>query len=299
MNKTLNKTILLLVLAIILAIVSFMLFRIINQSNNAYASEIAAAFVGTILTVVITAILLNQQTNNELRKEKNVKIYETKVGAYQKLIDKIEKILLKEVLDEKDPIELQIIFQKLTFVAGINVLNALKIFAKDFSKVAKDGKISKEERKQILSAFGKLNIEIRADLIDQQESFKDEILSIINENIESIPFKKTTEEEFLGKCDDVERPYFEKIINHLTTQDISYNMGKTGMSILNENNKGVLHLFPTGTTRKNQIISKELTSDIISILKERLKAYNIDTFGFKPSQIPVDKLIEMIDIITE
>ena len=123
MKNIFQKQILLLAFALILAIISFGIFRIfINQTISSYAIEIAAAFVGTLLTIIITAILLKHQADSELQKEKNVKIYETKVDAYKSLMEKIEDILLTDELDDNAPIQLQIIFQKLAFVAGIEVV---------------------------------------------------------------------------------------------------------------------------------------------------------------------------------
>lgn len=297
MNKITQNPIWLLSLAVILALSSFVVFRVfINQTISSYAIEITAAFVGTLLTIIITAILLNHQTNNELRKEKNVKIYETKVDAYTALMEKIEEILLKDEVDEKAPIQLQIIFQKLAFVAGINVLEQLKKFAEVFADASKDGRITKDERQRILSAFGALSVEIRDDLGDHHESNQEEIRKIIEENIKSVPLK-TTEDAFLGRCDEHERTYFEQVIQYIQSQNITYEMGTKGISIRDQNNKGIVHLFPTGTVRSIQIRPKELSPEKVSFLKERLSTYHIESFSFKPSQVPVEVLIEILDMI--
>lgn len=297
MKKVKPNPILLLILALILAAFTFGLFRIfINQTTSSYAIEIAAAFVGTLLTIIITAILLNHQTNSELKKEKNVKIYETKVDAYKSLMEKIEEILLIDELDNKTTIQLQIIFQKIAFVAGIKVLESLKTFAKSFAEYSKDGKITKEERKKILSAFGELSVEIREDLVDSQEDDKKRIQDIIKENIESMTLK-TTEDAFLGKCDDQERVYFGHIIQYIQSQKVAYEMGKGGISVRDQDNKAILYLFPTGTRRSIQIRNKELEAEKVSILKELLKNYQIEAFSFKPSQVPVEAFIEMLDVM--
>lgn len=299
MSRILQKQILLFVLALMLAIISFSLFRVfISQTKSTYAVEIAAAFVGTLLTIIITAILLKHQTDSELQKEKSVKIYETKVEAYKSLMEKIEEILLTDEIDDKAPIQLQIIFQKLAFVAGRDVLTSLKTFAKAFAEAAKDGTISKEERKKILSAFGELSVEIRDDLSDHHEHNREEIRQIIKENIESIPLK-TTQDGFLEKCDELERPYFEKIIHYLQKQGITYVMGIKGMSVRDQNNKGVLHLFPTGTVRSIQFRTKEISAEKNFLLQERMKTYGVTSLSFKPSQVPADVLIEMLNIVMD
>ena len=67
--------------AAVLFVVAFLTFRsFIGTDDNPYAHEIAAAFLGTLLTVIVTALLLRKQTISEESKEKNVKIYEAKLG---------------------------------------------------------------------------------------------------------------------------------------------------------------------------------------------------------------------------
>lgn len=297
MKKYASNPILLFALALLLAIISFAVFKIfINQTTSSYAIEISAAFVGALLTIVITAILLNHQTNNELQKEKNVKIYETKLEAYKSLMEKIEEILLKDDLDDKATIQLQIIFQKVAFVAGIDVLNALKQFAKAFAEAARDGRISKEERKRILKEFGMLSVEIRDDLSDHHENNKGQISSIIKENIDNMPLK-TTEDIFLGRCSDLERMYFEKIFQYFQSSEIKYEFQTKGLSVKDCNDKSVLWLFPTESNKSIEFKVKDLSPDKISKLKEQLKPHNINSMSFKPSQVPVDTLINMIDAI--
>lgn len=58
--------------------------------------------MGTIITIMITAILLNKQTEVELKKEENIKFIELKTDIYIQLIDHLEQIFLDGDLDKKE-----------------------------------------------------------------------------------------------------------------------------------------------------------------------------------------------------
>jgi len=58
--------------------------------------------LGTIITIMITAILLNKQTEVELKKEENIKFIELKTDIYIQLIDHLEQIFLDGDLDKKE-----------------------------------------------------------------------------------------------------------------------------------------------------------------------------------------------------
>ena len=51
---------------------------------------------------MITAILLNKQTEVELKKEENIKFIELKTDIYIQLIDHLEQIFLDGDLDKKE-----------------------------------------------------------------------------------------------------------------------------------------------------------------------------------------------------
>ena len=66
--------------------VTFLTFRsFAEMPNNAYATEVTAAFIGAVLTAIVTLFLLTHQTASEENKEKNVKIYEAKLDAYRRV----------------------------------------------------------------------------------------------------------------------------------------------------------------------------------------------------------------------
>jgi ABC-type Fe3+-siderophore transport system permease subunit len=61
-----RRTVYLIVLGILLAAALYFVFRIfLTKTTFPYAYEIAAAFMGALVTVVITMILLNRQSEVE------------------------------------------------------------------------------------------------------------------------------------------------------------------------------------------------------------------------------------------
>jgi hypothetical protein len=91
-----RQTLFLLILGTLFAAVLFVLFRLfLDTASTNYASEIAAAFMGALVTVVITMILLNRQSEAETLKERNVELLKQKITVYGTLIDRLESIMRK------------------------------------------------------------------------------------------------------------------------------------------------------------------------------------------------------------
>ena len=98
-----------------------------SNSDFPYSQEILAAFIATVITILITSLLLNKQTEVEMLKEENLKILELKASIYNKLFSYLEEVFLKQEVTKSDIIKLKLINQKLSTIASINVL---KIFEK-------------------------------------------------------------------------------------------------------------------------------------------------------------------------
>ncbi|QSZ42175.1 hypothetical protein GJV85_08640 [Sulfurimonas aquatica] len=74
---------------VVLVTIGFITFSLFfyNQVSTTYAQEIIAGFMGAIITVVITAMLLRQQSSNEILKEKNVAVFNAKLKYYEGFIE--------------------------------------------------------------------------------------------------------------------------------------------------------------------------------------------------------------------
>lgn len=143
------------------------------NKDHPYAYEITAACLGTALTAVLTWMLLKHQSHSEVDRDRNVKIYETKLEIYQSLLKRIEGILEDETLTTKEFFQLQLAFQEIVFIAGKRVLNEMPAFARVLASVERDAHLRENSKQRILHAFGRLASEVRADLHDPQPHGED------------------------------------------------------------------------------------------------------------------------------
>ncbi|RMD47217.1 MAG: hypothetical protein D6832_06490, partial [Alphaproteobacteria bacterium] len=58
-----------------------------------FTQEVVLVFLGAVVTVLITAALLNQQTELELRKEGQVLLLERKASTYAALVEHLGEIV--------------------------------------------------------------------------------------------------------------------------------------------------------------------------------------------------------------
>ncbi|BAI80788.1 conserved hypothetical protein [Deferribacter desulfuricans SSM1] len=197
-----NKNLILTILAIILTISSYFLIRELYYLNNdfPYSQEIVAVFLGTIVTILITAILLNKQTEVELLKEENLKLFEFKADIYNELFKYLEDVFMKQDLTDSDIIKLKLINQKLATIASKDVLSIFGKFIDIFNDASQDNKIVGKDVDEIFDILSELSNAIRYDLLEgkhiEKESEKNAILKQIRintdhlKNLKMIPLKK-------------------------------------------------------------------------------------------------------------
>lgn len=186
------KNFLITILGIVLGIITYFLFREMYYSNNnfPYSQEILAALIGTVMTILITALLLNRQTEVEMLKEENLKILELKANIYNELFKYLEDVFLKQEVTRKDIIKLKLINQKLSMIASIDVLKIFERFIEEFNLVSKDKKILGEDIDELLEILSNLSNAIRYDLLEgkhvEKSSEKLEIYKQILKNTEKL-----------------------------------------------------------------------------------------------------------------
>ncbi len=233
-----RQTLFLLILGIVFAAVLFVLFRLfLDTASTNYASEIAAAFMGALVTVVITMILLNRQSEAETLKERNVELLKQKIAVYGSLIDRLESIMRKGEVSLEDEIAIQMLNLKLSFFASTEVLQKFNEFARQFSLVAADRKVTGEERTELLGTLGGLSTSIRHDLSSQEDLrterklfSEEELKNLVMGNVNSL-FGKTTPKNFLDSCSTEARDYFSRLFARLDSEDLPYWMGTRGFSV--------------------------------------------------------------------
>ena len=167
MTKPGKENLLYMLLTIILMISGYWFLRYAYQvaDQAPFSQEIVLVILGTIVTIFITAILLNKQTEVELRKEENIKFIELKTEIYVQLMDHLEQIIRDGHVDRNDRITLRMLAHKLAIVASSEVLIQFKSFINRFTEVAGDAEVGVEDVNELMDELALLSIHIRKDLI--------------------------------------------------------------------------------------------------------------------------------------
>ena len=164
----------------------FLRYAYMGESEHPFAQEIILLVLGTIVTMPITAALLNKQSEVELEKEQRVKLFDLKSDLYFELIEFIEKIISKEEINNKDLIALEFLTHKISTVANPQVLNEYSQFIQIIKNTSQDNKISPLESDVLSKGLAKLCFAIRYDLINKENNEQTDVEAIISSNIEKL-----------------------------------------------------------------------------------------------------------------
>lgn len=169
MNKP--KQIIYLTLSLITLIAGYAYLRYAYKVTDStpFTQEIVLIILGTVATIFITALLLNQQTAVEIEKEQSIKFLELKANTYEKLLDLMEDMSLVDSFGNKELTHLQFITHRLAIVASADVLNEYHNFLKVISQISDDNSFSGDAN-TLSKALGDLTVQIRQDLVGGQSS---------------------------------------------------------------------------------------------------------------------------------
>ncbi len=157
-----------------------------------FTQEIVLIILGTVATVLITALLLNKQTAVEIQKEQSIKFIDLKTKTYEELINKIEEMSQATDLTHKDMISLHFITHRLAIFSSPEVLEEFQNFLEVLESRTRDRKISRDDSKILAESLANLTVRIRKDLIGEmdalgnysQEQIKNMILRNSSESME-------------------------------------------------------------------------------------------------------------------
>ena len=164
-----NNKILMLLSAIVF-VGGYFFIRLAYQVSDQmpFTQEIVLIILGTLATILITALLLNKQTSVELEKEQSIKFIELKTQTYQDLIDSIEEMVLHKDITTEDLIRLKFHTHRLAIFASPAVLGEYENFLSMFNEmIVKDRHVSLEDEDMLAEALAKLTVYIRADLVGE------------------------------------------------------------------------------------------------------------------------------------
>jgi len=290
------------------ALAAFFVFRpflVGGAGVSPYASEIAAALLGSVLTGAITLLLLRKQTETQselqskqdafqARTERSKFILEQKVEVYQKLMDAVQSLMTREAKSEAgasknipvtqaDFASMQILNQKLAFLADKAVLESFSQFVGQFAALGRDDKLTPPELSALLEKVGELSVRVRFDLAsaeERKEFDEEKVRSLVQGNIAQLR-GQTNEKSFLDACDDAEKGYFGPLFKFFESVQLEPRMGTTGFSVQGQDGKSILNCFPTSSRRNIEVlianVSPEKRDQALDILKR--KGRGIETAG--------------------
>ncbi len=135
-----------------------------------FTQEVLLVILGIVATVLITALLLNKQTEVELEKEWSIKFADMKANIYLSLLDHIEHLLTAGGMTPEDRIKMQFLTHRLSLVADPDVLAEYQRFLEVFAEASADSTYSPAEVRQVNEALARLTAVIRRDLVGETDS---------------------------------------------------------------------------------------------------------------------------------
>lgn len=189
MKKLLENRTVLILLILLTSAASYLTFRYLYgvAGDFPFTQEILLVFIGAVATVLITAVLLNQQTELELRKEGQVLLLDQKSATYSALIEHIGEIVEKGRMDAAELAELKVLNHKLAMIASADVIHQFREVLRRLDEAVADDAISGSEQARIMRAVARLTYFMRHDLLGRIEGEDDrEVLSDILANTDDL-----------------------------------------------------------------------------------------------------------------
>lgn len=167
MDKLTRENLVYMLLSVTLVVGGYLFLRYAYKVADSmpFSQEIVLVILGTIVTIFITAILLNKQTEVELKKEENIKFIELKTDMYMQLFDHLEQIILDGNADANDKNKLRILANKLAIVSSPDVLTQFESFLDKFADVTEDDVVGRGDTNILMDELAELSVYIRKDLV--------------------------------------------------------------------------------------------------------------------------------------
>ncbi len=189
MKKLLASRVFLLALILLTSFASYLTFRYLYgvAGDFPFSQEIILVFIGAVATVLITALLLNQQTELELRKEGQVLLLDHKSATYTALIEHIGEIVETGRMEDTQLAELRVLNHRLAMIASADVIRHFREVLKRLDDAVADDRILQPEQARIMRAVAVLTYHMRRDLLGRIEGEDSEtVLADIKANSEGL-----------------------------------------------------------------------------------------------------------------
>jgi len=175
MRKFLESRPVLIFLILLTSAVGYLTFRYLYgiSGDFPFTQEILLVFIGAVATVLITAILINQQTELELRKEGQVLLLDQKSATYTALIEHIGEIVEKGSMDPAELGELRILNHKLAMIGSAAVIRRFNDVLDLLDEAMRGETIDEATRTRLARAVAILTHHMRRDLLGRIEGEDD------------------------------------------------------------------------------------------------------------------------------
>lgn len=319
------------IFAVVLTVAAFFVFKLLlGGQAPQYASEIAAAVFGGLLTIVVTAIMLHKQTEVDMKKDRSAKMLEAKLALYEKLMEEVGQILSGTSEAKPDGAEaeerpstknirdhvvaVQVLSQRLAVLGSISVVESFSEFAAVFAKAARDDKLNDREKDELLDALGRISVQMHADILagEEKEEFevkanRDRFVDAVTRNVNSLKTKAITQQGFLDACDERERAYFESLVASLEQDGWTVTPRTSGLTVTSRAGTPMLWCFPSKAKRNMELHRENIPATAIGEVLAVLKSLSVaddrlaggKRIAFRTSEVPLDQLMRIMKAIGE
>ena len=96
------------------------------SSDNEVGPNLITAFVGVVISALVTLVLLNGQTKDEEVKERNMKLYNAKLEIYSNFVSSMYEVLRDNQITEEEFLNLRTkLFGQVSFYAKDDILKLI------------------------------------------------------------------------------------------------------------------------------------------------------------------------------
>ena len=147
-----------LVVAVSLGIGVYFMFRAMYRVDPSlpFAQEVTLVFLGAVVTIALTAALLNRQTEHELRKEGRVIILQQQCDIYMSCIEKVAEIVENAKHDAGLIDDLRVLNHKLAVVASEEVVIRFEVVLDALLSGFADDALSEADGEKVMQSVADL-----------------------------------------------------------------------------------------------------------------------------------------------
>lgn len=211
MNNFRNKTfeyilVFLTIIVLFTAVASYFYYK----SDNAVGPNLITAFVGVVMSALVTLVLLNGQTKDEEKKERNIMVFEKKLRIYQDFLHCLYEVIKDGDVTEEEAIRLQ--FQT-SFITMHTESEHIKAVAKQVQMI-----VSNLKNKEGNPEKAKNDAESNAD---NNENLMQCLFSIVEEFKKELYDIKLTDEDRANNAEAIKA--FSSIMDAVEVKEDSSN----------------------------------------------------------------------------